>query len=59
MNPYFKNTNPSSHFVLPMLAPQQYAYLWKGRIKNSPKIVQPPIIMAFRGQGSLLILAEL
>ena len=58
-NPYLKSTNPSSHFVLPMLAPQQYAYLWKARIKVGPKIVQPPKIMAFRGQGSLLLLALL
>ena len=53
MNPYFKNTNPSSHFVLPMLAPQQYAYLWKAQIKTSPKVGRPSKIMAFEGQESL------
>ena len=33
-----------------MLAPQQYAYLWKAQIKTSPKIGWPPKIMAFRGR---------
>ena len=50
MHPYLKTTNRSSHFVLPMLAPQQYAYLWKALIKTSPKIGLPPKIMAFRGR---------
>ena len=45
-----KSTNRSLHFVLLMLAPQQYAYLWKAQIKTSPKIGWPPKIMAFRGR---------
>ena len=54
--PYLKTTNRSSHFVLPMLAPQQYAYLWKAQIKTSPKVGRPSKIMAIEGQESLFLI---